>query len=362
MVTNRKQKSNDRKTRPSGFGSSVPRFGKLTLHPNLDPSGQFKLQEEANDPCRYHPIPIHEIFVVNKNRTDAKDVWRFKAEMEDWCKNLGYRNQKILQHRRWMQSVGGPAWCQPQDLPKYEAACKNVGFGRAPRFIPKKCFTPPPGIYFKATPYKAPYGPHSTLPSFEYGEPCRFPDRTFNWSLAPNRYTIVDKDSIEQKSNKLVSLRGPYELFTGRRDTSTIISQFNGRKCPAATWPVALPGSFERFKKTRLGVMNKTGRDKSYKGRNALVDIAMAPRKPSDPGPLDTNIDNPKVFKQNKRGFNSSYDRPPGYQRTIVWPAVGRYQAQPLSCGIIGHGHKHVFLSKQQRTIGAYLPEPMNTF
>lgn len=339
----------------TGFGTSVPRFGKITVHPNLDYSGLYTVREPGCDPCLYHPIPIHEVYRINKHRTDAKDVWRYKAEMEDWSKNLGYRNQAILRQRRRMAAQGGPAWCTLNEPASYQPACNNVNFGRAPRFRCSKSFVPPPGTYYQAVPFKAPYGPHSVLPSFEWQQPCRFKDTVPRWSLAPDRYKIVDKESIEMKSKKVVSLRGPYDLFTGKRDKSF-------KKCSAATWPIALPGSFEKFKKTRLGVMNKTGREKSYRGRNALVDIAMVQRSPKEPGPADQDIVKPRVFKQNLYGFNSSYDRPPGYKRVVVWPGVGRYKDQVVSCGILGQGHKHVFLSKEPRTIGSILPEPMNSF
>ncbi|KAL0902203.1 hypothetical protein ABMA27_000128 [Loxostege sticticalis] len=348
---------------PAPFGASVKRFGKITVHPNLDPSGLYTVRPLGCDPCLYHPQPIHKIFEVNRNRKTDKDPWRYKKEVEEWAKNLGYRNQSILDKRRWQQSLLGPAWHDVPTLPKYEPACKNVGFGRTPRYKPSKNTIPGPGTYYKAVPFKAPYGPHSTRPSFEREEPCRFKDTCPRWSLAPDQYRIVDKESIEQKSNKIVSLRGPYDLFTGKRDGTTIKNHFNRTmRVSAATWPIALRGSLEKYKKSHFGTMNKTGRDKPYRGRNALVDIAMCLRRPEEPGPAHLNIDTPKVFKQNKCGFNSSYDKPPGYQRVIVWPGVGRYRVKKVSCGLPGHGHRHVFLSKLGRTIGSYLPEPMNSF
>lgn len=348
------------------FGTSVERFGKITVHPSLDPSGLYTIRPDGCDPCIYHPQSIHKIFEVNRYRKVDKDPWKYKSELEEWAKNLGYRNQKILDYRKWRQSVLGPAWHEIEEPPlggsRYEAACKNVGFGRTPRSRPSKNRTPGPGTYYNAVPFKAPYGPHSTRPTFDREEPCRFKNECPKWSLAPDRYTIIDKECIEQKSKKLVSLRGPYDLFTGGRD-GTVKNHFNtSLRCSAATWPLALKGSFETYKKTRLGVMNKTGRNLPYRGRNALVDISMCARNPQEPGATAYNIDKPKVFKKNKRGFNSSYDKPPGYKRVVVWPGVGRYNPKQHSCGIIGQGHRHVFSSKEGRTIGAIIPQPMNSF
>ncbi|CAK1554603.1 unnamed protein product [Leptosia nina] len=346
-----------------GFGSSVKRFGKITVHPNLDRSGLYTDRCDGCDPCLYHPQSINEIFQVNRYRKVDKDPWRYKNELEDWAKNLGYRNQRILNQRKWQSTVLGPAWTELKEPPKHESACKNVSFGRTPRFKLRKSFTPCPGTYYKSEPFKAPYGPHSTRPTFEREKPCRFEDTAPKWSLAPNRYTIDDKESIENKSKKVVSIRGPYDLFTGKRDGTTVKNHFNTTlRCAAATWPIALKGCLESYTKSHFGRMNKTNRSVPYRGRNALVDISMCLKRPEEPGPAHLNIDKEKVFKQNKKGFNSSYDKPPGYRRVVVWPGVGRYTIKDVSCGILGQGHKHVFLSRQERTMGAILPQPMNSF
>ncbi|XP_030027801.2 uncharacterized protein LOC115445612 [Manduca sexta] len=343
------------------FGSNVKRFVRPTSHPGLDPSGFFVTRSDGCDPCRYTPISMHKVFEVNKNV--VKQPWMYKAELEAWSKNLGYRNQRVLEYRQWRNTLLGPAWHTVPDPTRYEPACKNVGFGRTTRSKPTRNNIPGPGTYYKAVPFKAPYGPHSSRPTFDREEPCRFKDTAPKWSLAPDRYKITDHEAIENKSKKVVSLRGPYDLFTGKRDGSTIKNHFNtSLRCAAATWPNALPGSFETYKKSRLGVMNKTGRNLPYRGRNALVDLVMCLRRAEEPGPAHLNVDKPKVFKQNKRGFNSSYDKPPGYQRVVVWPGVGRYSVKDVSCGILGQGHRHVFISKEGRTIGAVIPQPMNSF
>ncbi|XP_023938644.1 lymphocyte expansion molecule-like [Bicyclus anynana] len=346
-----------------GFGSTQKRFGIITVHPNLDPSGLYTTRPEGCDPCLYHPKPIHEIFQVNKSSKNEKDPWRYKTELEEWAKNLGYRNQKVLAQRKWFNSILGPAWHEVTKATKYQAACQNVGFGRTNRFKQSKNKLPGPGNYYKSTAYNPPYGPHSTRATFEREEPCRFKDTSPKWSLASNRYTIIDKDCIELKPKKVVSLRGPYDLFTGKRDGSTIKNHFNTEsKVHAASWPLALKSTLDKYTHSHFGVMNKTNRNSPYRGRNMLVDLSMCLRKPTDPGPSHYNIDEPKTLIQNKRGFNSSYDKPPGYKRTVVWPAVGRYNIKSISCGIKGQGHRHVFLSTQKRTIGAILPEPMNSF
>lgn len=281
-------------------------------------------------------------------------------ELEDWAANLGYRNPAILEAQKWQKSLLGPAWYEPRFLLKKEFnVCDNVGFGRSRRFqLLEKTNTPPPGTYYHEMPYETPYGSHSKRPTFMREEPCRFKETRKLWSLAPNRYLIKDPDNISEKANKIISLRGPYDLTSGDR----IMAQ--RPVCSATTWPLALPGSFETYKKSRLGVMNKSGFNHYFRGRNALIDIALCHRKPSDPGPADQNIEKPRVFKQCRYGFNSSDERPVGYTRPRVWPAVGRYSIRRKEdqAYIPGKGHTSVFNSKVQRTIGAMLPKPMNTF
>ncbi|KAF9817117.1 hypothetical protein SFRURICE_013905 [Spodoptera frugiperda] len=346
-----------------GFNSTCERFGRVTGHPNLDPSGLYATRPDGCDPCLYSPIPIHLLCEATHKHKIDKDPWRYKNELEEWAKNLGYRNQKILEQRQWTRSLLGPAWHEVNEVPKYEPACKNVGFGRTPRFKPMlRHAVPDPGAYYKSVPFKAPYGPHSSRPTFEREEPCRFKDTTPKWCLASNRYTIIDKDSIDQKSKKVISIRGPYDLFTGKRDESTIKNHFNtSLKCSAASWPIALKGSLEKYKTSHFGKLNKTNRSKPYRGRNILIDLAMCPRRPQDPGPTRYITTPPYTFKQYRHGFNSSYDRPPGYKKVVVWPGVGRYKFSTQR-SIAGNGHKHVFLSKIERTIGAVIIPPMNTF
>ncbi|XP_049884736.1 uncharacterized protein LOC126379836 [Pectinophora gossypiella] len=342
---------------PLGFGSNVPRFGKIHYHPGLDPSGLFVTRPKGCNPCLYHPVPFYEYYLSKRRQKADKDPWRYKTELEDWSKNLGYRNQKILEQRRWFATLLGPAWTEVPEPTKYEPACNNLNFGRTPRFKSYSKSVPGPGTYFRGEPYKAPYGPHSTRPTLEREDPCRFRDPTPRWSLAPNRYTLVDKDSIENKPKKIVSLRGPYDLFTGKRFTTP-------KRVVCATWPIALPGCFEGYKKKHFGKWNKTGREVPPRNRNAMTDLANIPRKSTEPSPYSYNVVRPMFeFPQYKYGFNSSYDKAPGYQRTIVWPGVGRYNlAKGHPCGMPGHGHRHVFLSKIKRTIGAVIPEPLNSF
>ncbi|XP_048488639.1 uncharacterized protein LOC125491219 [Plutella xylostella] len=323
------------------FGTSSKRFNRAPLHPLMDTSGLYSVRPRGCDPCLYHPKDRREMCKAHQSTT-KQDVWTYKKDLEQWSKNLGYRNESILAQRRWWRSVLGPAWHDVRE-PKCEpAACQNLGFGRTRRFQPASTTAgPPPGTYYKENPYHPPYGPHSSRPSFLRGDPCRFREHAPGFRLAPNRYSPVDQDSI---AKRLVSLRGPYDLFTGPRDQPMRNHFYKAPSCSSG-WPVALPGCMEDLKKSKLGVMNKSGREER--------------RRVVTPGPADTVVPSAEVT-QNRHGFNSSAER--GGGRARAGPGVGRYTPRPRGCGVPGHGHRHVFLSKVKRTIGAVIPAPMNTF
>ncbi|XP_026317236.1 lymphocyte expansion molecule-like [Hyposmocoma kahamanoa] len=312
------------------FGSKVPRDTRPPVHPKLDPSGLYSTRPLGCDPCLYHPKPIE---MTCNSKTIKKEPWQCKTELESWSKNLGYRNQYILKQRRWQSAIGGPAWTNVPDEVKYEPACKNVGFGRTPRFKPPKLSYPGPGTYYKAVPYKVSYGPHSTRPTFEREEPCRFKDTTQKWSLPPNIYRIIDKDSIENKPKKLVSRRGPYELFSGQRDEYSIHNHFASNRCSATTWPIALPGCLEKYKKGHFGEMNKTNMDNPPTNRIAVNNLASCKRRKEEPGPASYDVGDPPIrtFKQNIYGFNSSYDRPPGSALARNRDGVMKYASRDIS-------------------------------
>lgn len=347
---------------PLAFGSTQKRFGRVTIHPRLNKDGISTVKPIGCNPSYYHPKDVRDIYPL-KTKVPLKEPWTNQNEVEDWSLNLGYRNQTILNERRRYKTILGPVWYTIREPAAYSPACKNVTFGRTPRFKPLKVDVPGPITYYRDCPYKAPYGSHSERASFERGDPCRFKDPSPKWSLACNRYTIIDKDNIDEKSKKSVSLRGPYDLFTGNRDEKSIKNHFNTtNKVSAATWPYMLSGSFETYKTSRLGVMNKTNRSLPYRGRMPLSNLEFSLRNPKEPGPAAYNIDKEKVFKQNRYGFNSSNEKPRCYQRFFIWPGVGRYRTRNRPWGIPGKGHKHVFQSKVPRTIGCYLPELLNSF
>lgn len=194
---------------------------------------------------------------------------------------MGYKNAAIALKRRYEASKGGPGWYDFPDT-LHKPCCHNIStnfsFGTARRFRYKIHDAPPPGTY--GDPYEKikqkPPRQFTNIPSFEWdGLADRFERRERSWELPCNRYTIDDFGGIDATLKKVVSKRGPYDIFTGPRDGTTVKgyfapSSFRGAK----TWPRSLPGCLDRLlkhkSKAKTGVFYKAKRIKSPRETDLL--------------------------------------------------------------------------------------------
>lgn len=334
------------------FGVGSKKLGRMTIHPRLDEQGLFTARDLGCDPALYSPKPIYKIYPIRKNRPTTKDVWRYKVELEEWSQNLGYRNPQILAERRFRRSVLGPLWYEVKQPQGYEPACRNMGFSRCKRPDPFQSNPyPGPGNYKIDKPKKL---SHSILQSFDQTLRCRFADFRKPWSLAPNRYKYDDPNDVANLSKKVVSLKGPYQLFSGKRGLPFSI------QCQSASWPISFKDSFNRFEKSHYGEMNKTGRDRPYAGRMRYTRVTVV--DPDEPGPAHYNLAPPRQFKASTQPFNSGDMRPRSYKRVELRPGVGTYDTKTVDCGVKGQGWKSSFISKVERSVGGLIIKPYNTF
>lgn len=76
--------------------------------------------------------------------------WKRKTELEEFSKNLGYRNAHILKERQFWKAQGGPGTYDiDENLFKRKSASRaeNAGLGREKRFQSAiKYEAPPPSI------------------------------------------------------------------------------------------------------------------------------------------------------------------------------------------------------------------------
>lgn len=175
--------------------------------------------------------------------------WDRSNKSQSFSQNLGYRNAHILQERIFYKSLGGPGSydvSEEQFHKKTSNNAKDVDFGKEKRFRSYIKFDqPPPDSYFLNILEKG-VEPHNktfnNLPTLEWdGFAERFKDTSKKWSLAPNRYTVKDFGDMDAIKTKIVSKRGPYDLFTGPRDNTTIKNHFSLpkqiREDKFYTWP-----------------------------------------------------------------------------------------------------------------------------
>lgn len=135
------------------------------------------------------------------------------------------------------------------------------------------------------------------IPTFEWdGFVERFKDTAKNWNLAPNRYSVKDRGDMNALLTKIVSKRGPYELFTGPRDYTTIHNHFSLPKKLGPdkyyTYPTELDYVLHHPSKSRYAKFLKGPRfPKVPTSRLMLKDLSMCYKDPDDPGPANYKIE-----------------------------------------------------------------------
>ncbi|XP_046813935.1 lymphocyte expansion molecule-like [Vespa crabro] len=354
-----------KKKSPLPFNRATSRDVKIGLHPKL-----YTHYSHAPSVGHYNVLPI-------KSKRQAIS-WKRELETKQFSESLGgrYLESRIIQ-RDLMITGRGPGTHEIEQWPEnvLNKSCKSiredVSFGTVPRFKSVYSKTPGPGYLKVHNPY---YYLElnrlkglSSLPSFEYdGLMPRFKDIQRDYSLPCNIYNVKDPRSIEDILKKVTGKRGPYDLFTGPRDDTTI-KGYMGRKIEDYRgWPISLPGEIEKL-------LNKSN---YYKGRistcprfpkisglrMALKDINMCYKNPNDPGPGHYNPITPRKPKNRMSyPFDSNVENIRPTLQNIEYPGPARYKIKEIK-RIKGNGWTWIFKSKQLRTIGAIIPKPYNDF
>ncbi|XP_018329154.1 lymphocyte expansion molecule-like [Agrilus planipennis] len=336
------------------FGSSRDRFsGGLGIHPGLDPNGAMVKRSYSLSPGQYNPCDIPCSYKARFNES-----WRKKLAIEQWSKNIGYTHPEVLAERQFLQSTRGPgAYDINENFFKIQST--NVegdnSFGKQKRFRSLvKDQTPPPGTYTGDWINK-PITTHkqmSNVPSFEWdGFVDRFRGTSQSWKQPPNIYNVKDGGGIDDLVAKRVSIRGPYDLFTGPRDGSTIKNHFSPGidKGPEEYFKV-YPSEFDKlltsFDKRRYGKFYKArrwGAKPTY--RNALNDMSLCYKNPSEPGPAHYSILKERTFTQSLYPFSQSVKEAKPSIKWKILPGVGRYNPRDPRCSKTSH-KSWMFLSK----------------
>ncbi|KAF5284924.1 hypothetical protein FQA39_LY16879 [Lamprigera yunnana] len=294
-------------------------------------------------------IPCHY-----KERTEGGLSWKRKVLMEEYSKNLGYRNAKLLLEREFRRTFGGPGSYDIPDAifkPLLSSCMYNVGFTRQRRFYCDRMDVPAPGTYSTGVSKMSKHRKGFTsVPTFEWdGFLNRFKPPGQPWSKPPNLYSPVDAGSIESTLKRVVSKRGPYDLFTGARDDSTIRNHFAPSRIKRPEkfliWSDDLDLLLHHPNNHYKGLFLKEKRFGLPTQRHMIDDPSQSNRDPNSPSPFTYNVSGPKKkIKSNKYAFNQSvkHVRPP-----VDWtlrPGVGRYTFRQFACGKLKESW--VFMSK----------------
>lgn len=201
----------------------------------------------------------------------------------------------------------------------------------------------------------------SCVPTFEYdGLQPRSKIEVKPWSLPCILYNVKDSRTLDAFLNKVVGKRGPYDLFTGPRDDTTIKNYFAKPKIKFDNWPKSIPGEMDKLKKKSnyyKGRWSTCPRFLKVSGiRMMLKNIALCYKDPKEPGPGHYDPKSPRKPKNMKNypfNMNSEFIRPP--PSTEIRPGPGRYIIEKKRV-IEGHGWTYVFKSKAPRTKFIYIP------
>ncbi|XP_043510284.1 lymphocyte expansion molecule-like [Frieseomelitta varia] len=202
----------------------------------------------------------------------------------------------------------------------------------------------------------------SSVPTFEYdGLRPRFYTVPKPWVLPCNLYDVKDSKSLEAYLQKCTGKKGPYDLFTGPRDESTIKGYFATVKLEdRGAWPTSLPGEMGKLlRKSNYykGRWSTCPRFAKVSGsRMMLKNIAICYKDPKEPGPGHYN---PKTLRKPKNMKNYPFD----INVDFIWPCPSweihpgpaRYKIKDTKT-IKGNGWTSVFKSKAPRTHFIIIP------
>ncbi|XP_020286932.1 lymphocyte expansion molecule-like isoform X2 [Pseudomyrmex gracilis] len=293
----------------------------------------------------------------------------------------GLVGKKEIAFQRFLMRTGlGPGTHEILRWPEniLEATCKisreDVKFGTVPRFEPAyKSTTPGPGYTLRThNPFyyleqKALKG-FSQVPTFEFdGLTSRFRETRKSWSLACNRYNVKYPTSMQAFLEKVTSKRGPYDLFTGPRDESTIRGYWaRARVQDYEDWPKKLPSEMEKLSSKSNYFKGKWSTNprfiKKPVSRIMLQDINTCYKDPDQPGPGHYYLRAPrKPSSLKKYPFDSNVKIIRPLPSRDFLPGPGRYKIKE-DYRIKGSGWTCVFKSKVPRTIASFVAPSYSHF
>ena len=197
-------------------------------------------------------------------------------------------------------------------------------------------------------------------PPFEWdGFQARSKQKSKGSGLAANRYSVTDPH------RKIISTRGPYDLFTGPRDGSTIKNHFAPPKRITPDQLSEIPNEMDRMKRPEHALKGKwRPRKRSLQiptSRFVISSITHCPKDPNSPSPAHYDPLYPRriALSINYPGFGIGVQSVRPEIGFTTQPGPGRYH--PRRRLRPNRGHRSVFLSKAPRTLSLVKPT-LNAF
>ncbi|XP_024941380.1 uncharacterized protein LOC112494435 [Cephus cinctus] len=347
------------------FNTSTTLRKNLGLHPKL-----FPVTQDSPAVGLYNPSRIS----CRKNTRD----WQRDEELKEFSATMGgHLLEKYVFERNLQKTGRGPGTHEISQWPDniLDRSCKtikaNVGFGITPRFKKDaRKNMPGPGYLSDLFRFKNHnrFKKHSSLPTFEFdGLRSRFQKSLHSWSLPCNLYNPRHPDCLDNLLSKVVSKRGPYDLFTGCRDYTSV----KGYLAMPSTiynkdWPMGFSGEIDKLlHKSNYfkGLWTHCPRfTKKPFTRIMLNDPSLCYKDPDQPGP---GYYEPQQISKPKNALRYPFDSNILNVRPLrckeICPGPGRYPTK-VPKNIKGNGWSWVFKSKAPRTIVANARQPYNDF
>ncbi|XP_076462042.1 ciliary microtubule-associated protein 2-like [Babylonia areolata] len=360
------------------FGVQTARFDVSGVHPKSKNPGTFtEVSYDRNwtdvKTCRRGPGMYHpdrkgfDRWAVE--RRAAGPGWARQQEVETIALMPHLLNRELYEQRQALKGKVGPGSYNFKDslqlLSEKPGSTLGICDQRADRFGKTKySITPGPGTYGKnGIPASAMEEKNrkstSTKGMLDTGSGSRLQYAPVSGSsLAPCTYSFVD--SIDKFLSKVVSLRGPYDLFTADRSKPISTGHFAEPKYnKLGPGHYEMKSSLDEWKQSHKKFKGRFGKVAQYPRpppeRNYNTVVAQCPKEQYFPGPGAHSPscpgDWPKVRNYKQPAFLSTAERVDrralkNFTGNFNPVGVGRYDITKFENAQHRNCHENIFLSK----------------
>ncbi|XP_032826566.2 ciliary microtubule-associated protein 2 [Petromyzon marinus] len=310
------------------FGSATARFNVSGIHPQLKPLGTYteapycsqtmSNQIRALGPGRYNPECSGGFGVRAVSRRASGPGWAREVELSRSARTPHFRHREAWEKERTQKSRLGPGIYDTKDFIDLErerpSSRRGVCDTLEERFLNiGKSSTPGPGSYVRPERPGAAWAHHpASRGPMELSSSVNRSTPETGSGLGPG--THEHRSFTDELAARVVSARGPYDLFTGRR---TDPLRTGWLVAPESLWP-GPRGCPQPSMAEALAARTRNGRFAPEPGPNAQPGLRLcldAPahcrREPSWPGPgtYAVNLEAREVRSASRPPFLSSSAR-----------------------------------------------------